>query len=141
MEINYLAIIVSAIMAMVMGFVWYGPFFGKKWMEINNVDAEALKDPVKSGEMTKGMWKLYVSQFILSLIQIGVFGCFLIKIPDMNPYSIGLLIWFGFLMPTVATSSMWNGESTKNCIIRFSIQSGYLLVMFVIYTLIFEIFN
>ncbi|HLD39833.1 MAG TPA: DUF1761 family protein, partial [Candidatus Nanoarchaeia archaeon] len=31
---NYLAVLVAAIAAYVVGFLWYGPVFGKKWMAL-----------------------------------------------------------------------------------------------------------
>jgi hypothetical protein len=34
MNINYWAVLVCGVLSMVIGFVWYGPLFGKKWMEI-----------------------------------------------------------------------------------------------------------
>ena len=30
-SINYLAVLVSAVSAMVLGFLWFGPLFGKEW--------------------------------------------------------------------------------------------------------------
>ena len=58
--INYWAILVLGIVSMALGALWYGPLFGKKWMEIigvNKNDLEARK------EMEKGVWKLYIVQF------------------------------------------------------------------------------
>ncbi len=31
-QINLLAVVVCAIASMVLGMLWYGPLFGKKWM-------------------------------------------------------------------------------------------------------------
>ena len=30
-QVNYLAVLVSAIAMIVLGFIWYGPLFGKIW--------------------------------------------------------------------------------------------------------------
>ncbi len=38
-EVNYLAIIVGAVFSMILGAIWYGPIFGKKWMEIIGVQS------------------------------------------------------------------------------------------------------
>ncbi len=32
-DINYGAVLVAAIIEIVLGFLWYGPFFGKMWMK------------------------------------------------------------------------------------------------------------
>ena len=46
-NINFLAVIVAAFSAFFVGWIWYGPLFGKKWMELNGFD------PV---EMSKQKW-------------------------------------------------------------------------------------
>jgi len=33
-EINGWAVLVCGVVAMALGFVWYGPLFGKKWLEL-----------------------------------------------------------------------------------------------------------
>lgn len=43
LRINHLAVLVCVIMLHVIGFLWYGPLFGEKWMAmvgLNAADAE-----------------------------------------------------------------------------------------------------
>lgn len=48
MEINYLAILVAAIVPLVLGFIWYNPkFLGTVWMR----EAEMTEEKMKSGNM------------------------------------------------------------------------------------------
>ena len=48
MEINFLAILVAAIVPLVLGFVWYNPkFLGTVWMR----EAEMTEEKMKSGNM------------------------------------------------------------------------------------------
>lgn len=42
-EINYLAVIVAALVPMVMGAIYYGPLFGKAWMNSLGYTEEDLK--------------------------------------------------------------------------------------------------
>lgn len=42
-EINWLAVVVAAIVAFVIGGLWYGPLFGKAWMEANGFTEDKLK--------------------------------------------------------------------------------------------------
>lgn len=42
--INYWAVVVSALSAFVVGWMWYGPLFGKSWMELNGFTEEELKE-------------------------------------------------------------------------------------------------
>ncbi|MBI3341870.1 DUF1761 domain-containing protein, partial [Candidatus Curtissbacteria bacterium] len=33
-QINYMAVVAAAVVNMVLGFLWYGPLFGKPWMKM-----------------------------------------------------------------------------------------------------------
>ncbi len=44
---NYLAIITGTVLSMILGFVWYGPLFGKKWKELAGANDKELKDREK----------------------------------------------------------------------------------------------
>jgi len=41
-EINYLAIVVAAILNMTIGFIWYGPAFGKTWLRLVGLRMENI---------------------------------------------------------------------------------------------------
>lgn len=43
-NINFLAVFVSALSAFVIGWLWYGPLFGKKWMKLNGFTPDQLKE-------------------------------------------------------------------------------------------------
>lgn len=50
-SINWLAVLVAALASFIIGALWYGPLFGKKWMELNgftkeNIQEGALSMPV-----------------------------------------------------------------------------------------------
>lgn len=64
-----MAVLVCGVAALVIGSIWYGPLFGKAWMKIMGV--ENMSEEQKQA-MKKGMWMMYLSQFILSLITAGV---------------------------------------------------------------------
>jgi len=42
-NINFLAVIVAAFSAFFIGWLWYGPLFGKKWMELNGFSKENVQ--------------------------------------------------------------------------------------------------
>lgn len=50
-EVNYLSVLISAVAAMIVGALWYGPIFGKMWMGYMGKTEEQLKEgfnPVKT---------------------------------------------------------------------------------------------
>ncbi len=121
----------GAIVSMVVGSIWYGPLFGKKWMEICGVSA---MDEEKRKQMQKEATPLYIVQFVLSLLQLYILVN-LITWGGWTVQSIGVafFLWLGFVMPTVAGSAMWNNDSRNVKWARFLIQAGYQLVMFLLY--------
>jgi hypothetical protein len=129
--------------------VWYGPLFGKKWMEV--VGATAM-DVETRKKMQKAAGPLYLVQFLLTLFQAYILA-YSINVWYLFTYGSGgvldaangstsvgvkaaLLIWAAFIMPIVAGSSMWNNDSKKIAWTRFLLQAGYQLLLFVVFGLI-----
>ena len=132
-EVNYWAVLVCAVLSLVLGGLWYGPLFGKKWCEIvgaNPDDMEARK------KMQEGAGPLYFIQFLLSLFQVFVLAWFIGLLPDHTALDTSLWALAGFVLPTVAGAAMWNNDSKKVAWTRFFIQAGYQLVLFVLFALV-----
>lgn len=133
MEINFVAVIVCAVLGMVIGSIWYGPLFGKAWMKIcgaTDLDKEARK------KMQKAAMPLYMIQFGLALFQVWVLAYYIEGWAAASGVINALWIWAAFVMPTIAGAAMWNNDSTKIKWSRFLIQAGYQLVCFVVFGLI-----
>ena len=133
MEINYLAVLICAVFSMVLGSIWYGPLFGKKWCEIVGVDS---KDHEMLKKMQKSAMPLYIVQFLLTLFQVYVLAHYLQGWKEVTGVENALWIWAAFIMPTVAGGSMWNNDSRKIAWARFMVQGGYQLLLFVAFGLI-----
>lgn len=127
MDINFLAVLVGVVLSMVLGTIWYGPLFGKKWMALNGMD---LTDPEEIARARRGMWKVYVAQILLSLFQVYVLAHFIQGWSDVSAVEVSLWVWGAFVMPTVAGAVMWS--NLAGAWSRFLIQSGYQLVLFVL---------
>ncbi|MBI4433400.1 DUF1761 domain-containing protein [Candidatus Uhrbacteria bacterium] len=131
--INYWAVLVCAVLAMVAGSIWFGPIFGKKWMEIVGVKPEDLE---KRKEMQKHAGPLYGIQFILVLFQAYVLAHYIAGWKEASGLENAMWIWAAFVMPIVAGSAMWNNDARRIAWARFLIQAGYQLVLFVLFGLI-----
>ena len=81
-------------------------------------------------EIQKAANKLYGVQFALSVVQVYVLA-YLLFHTTLPALTVALLVWLGFIMPTIAGSSMWNNDSRRIAWSRFLIQSGYQLIFFV----------
>ncbi len=131
MEINHWVILGCAVLAMVAGGLWYGPLFGKQWMAIIGLSADCSGDG--NG---KKMLPLYLVQFLLVIFQLYV----LAYVVTAGKYTFGmssvaasLWIWAGFILPTLAGSSMWTADSASVKWSRFLIQTGYQFVVAAIF--------
>lgn len=138
MNLNIWSILTCGVLSMVIGYIWYGPLFGKKWMEIIGVTAEDLE---RRKEMQKGAGKLYLVQFLLTLFQVFILSFFLAMFDRALALEFSFWIWAAFVMPTIAGSSMWNNDSRKIAWARFLIQSGYQLVMFMVFATVINMWR
>lgn len=133
--VNYWAIITGAILSMVIGAIWYGPLFGKRWLEIigaTDMDLEARK------KMQKSAGPLYLVQFILTLFQVLVLAHLIADTRIAGGLERSLWIWGAFVIPTLAGAVMWTNETGRLKRARFLIQGGYQLVMFIVFGLLLQ---
>lgn len=110
-SVNYLAVLVAAAASMVIGFLWYGPLFGKQYMKLMKVDDKKLKEAKK-----KGMGKTYVLAFLTSLIMSYVLANF-VSYAGVSTISegavLGFWVWIGFFATTQLGIVIWEGKPVK----------------------------
>src|SRR3989344_5768242 len=99
-SVNFLAVLASAVASMVVGSIWYGPLFGKKFMSAMGFDKMS---PEHQAEMKKGMMLTYLWQFIASLVMFYVFAwliCALGAVTVTGGIQAAFWVWLGFIVPT-----------------------------------------
>jgi hypothetical protein len=128
-EINYWAILVSAVVSMIVGFLWYGPLFGKIWKR----EIIGPKEDV---------WAYYLIQFILSIITAWALVVHVANWANGTPViAIAICTWFGFVMTTNAGAALWSGKPKMLAWKMFLISSGAQLVTFIIFGIIINLFK
>lgn len=135
LSINYWAVLVGAIFSMVLGAIWYGPLFGKKWMEIVGMDPE---DTVAMEKMKKSAGPMYFVQFILTLFQVLVLAHLIADTQLVSGLERAIWIWAAFIIPTLAGAVMWTNDTKQLKWSRFFIQGGYQLILFVVFGLLLQ---
>ncbi len=135
LSVNYFAIVVGAVLSMVIGAVWYGPLFGKKWLEIVGATAEDLEARKK---MQAAAGPLYVVQFVLTLFQVLVLAHLIADTTRVGGLERSLWIWAAFVIPTLAGAVMWTNEEGRRKWARFLIQGGYQLTIFIVFGLLLQ---
>lgn len=140
--VNYVAIVVCAVIGMIIGALWHSKIlFGKIFMEASGMDMNMT--PEKMKEMQKEMWKLYLTQFVLLLIELYVLSHIIVMgmayfgtTGAMSGISTAFWVWLGFAMPLAASNAMWSNRPRKMAWRLFFINAGYMLVSLLIFGVI-----
>ncbi|NCO11159.1 DUF1761 domain-containing protein [Candidatus Pacearchaeota archaeon] len=121
-SVNYWAVLASAIISMIIGSLWYGPLFGKQWM---NLMGFGRKDINKA--KSKGMAKSYLLAIIAALI-VGFVLAHIIAYVNATTFTEGLgtgvWMWLGFVATVSLGSILWEGKPAS----LYWINSLYWLV-------------
>ena len=136
--VNYWAVLAGAVFSMVLGAIWYGPLFGKKWMEIIGVDPH---DELAKKKMQKSAAPLYGVQFLLTLFQVLVLAHLIADTTKVSGIERALWIWAAFIIPTLAGAVMWTNQSSKLKWSKFLIQGGYQLILFIAFGLLLQLWK
>lgn len=118
-DVNYWAVLVSGVVAMVLGAVWYN-VFSEPWLE----GVGLSKTRVNQGSKFVYLWSflaMLVIAYVLSYVVV-------VFVADSiwEGLEAGVLAWLGFSATTVAINYMYQQKSLK----LFAIDSGYLLFVF-----------
>lgn len=125
-SVNYLAVIVAAAVNMVLGFLWYGPLFGKAWTKMMGFTKEDMEKAKK-----EGMTKSYAIAIVGALVMAYVFAHFISVGAAMTITSgatIGFWLWLGFIATTTLSGMLW-GKKPFNL---YLLENGYYLVLLLI---------
>ena len=127
--VNYWAVLVGAIANMAIGFVWYGPLFGKQWTKLMGWTPEQME--AGKAKMKSEGWKTYgmaaigalVMAFVMS--HVATFAMAYMQTSGMAAgLSTGFWMWLGFVAPVTMSTVLWEGKSWK----LWCLSSGYYLV-------------
>ena len=147
MEINFLALLVAAASALVMGFIWYNPkVFGNAWMQA----ADMTEEKMKGANMAKIFILAFIFAFLLAMIlqmltihQIGALGMIGGDVAGAEPSYAAFMADYGdafrsykhgamhgvmsgifIALPILGTNALFERKSAK----YIFINSGYWIV-------------
>ena len=126
-EVNYIAVLIAAVVSMALGFLWYSPMvLGKQWMRERGFTAEGMK----KAQSEMGKW--YALSFVITLITAYVLSHVMVLSQNFFGYPMlqtGLTtafwMWLGFVMPVQLTGVIF---SDRRNLTLFGIDTGYQLV-------------
>lgn len=122
-SINWLAVLVAVAITAVIGYLWYGPILGKKWLKLVKLNK---KDLDKDWRLPMGV--MLAMAFLQALIikHIVVYTAYFY--PETSNLSVGLLTGFwlfaGIALPIVLTTNLF----ARRPLHLSYIDAGYQLV-------------
>lgn len=122
MDLNYLAILIAALLQFVFSAVWYTPVFGKTWGRIHGFDKYSKEVQQK---MMKEMGPILGLQFIATIVTTFVFALLLPNFTaEWTAYCLAALLWLGFIVPTQVSAVLFGGTEPKWILKKILIMAG-----------------
>ncbi len=108
--INYWAVLAAALASMIIGSMWYGPLFGKRFR--NEMGMDKLS-PEEQTKLKKTMARSYVLQFIGSLVMFFILAWYIttgVKPGLAGAFGNAFALWIGFVVPLALGNTIWGGK-------------------------------
>ena len=118
--LNWLAVVVSALSAFVIGGLWYGPLFGKAWQTLSGLSDEDIQQGHPA--------KIYGGAFVLNLVAAFGMGMVLQRHPSpdlVSGFNVGLLIGLAFVATTFGINYLFASKPLR----LYLIDAGYMVVL------------
>ena len=128
---NWILILIASVASFIIGWLWYGPIFGKLWMKLNkkgDVDMRKGKNKSMIGMMALSFVGTVITAYVLSILlsSLEIFGV-------GESMMLSFFIWLGFLMTTTILGSvLWEGKPWG----LFVLNAAYWLVTLEVITLV-----
>jgi uncharacterized protein DUF1761 len=128
--VNYLAVVVAAVAAWILGALWYSPaLFARQWMAANNYTPETLAG------MKQGMAKTYAISFVCFLVMAWVMAVFIDRmgiLSALGGVKLGGLTWLGFAATIGLTANLYSNKPLAAFLIDAAYQLVYMIIMGII---------
>ena len=125
--VNYLAIVVAALAAWILGALWYSPaLFARQWMAANNYTPERLE------AMKRGMAKTYAISFICFGVMAWVMAVLIDRLGiagALGGVKLGAITWLGFAATIGLTANLYSDKPLAAFLIDTAYQLVYMIAM------------
>ena len=119
-DVSIPATFLATVLAFVLGALWYGPLFGRRWMIAIGLSRETVQERV-------GPVKTYATTFVLAFLASYVFGLYLGPNPGRAfAVTAGAVIGIFWVATSLATNDLFEGRTMA----LIAINGGYHAVKF-----------
>ena len=125
-SINWVAVLVAALVNFVVGWIWYGPLYGNVWKGLMGFTDESMKS------MKLSAMQAMVGGFITSLVMAYVLSHFVVifgAIGIAGAFELAFWVWLGFVATTSISAFLWEGKPFKLFVLNAGEQLVALFLM------------
>jgi Protein of unknown function (DUF1761) len=126
-QINWWAVVLSTVAAMVIGAVWYAkPVFGKTWSKLAGVDEKAMKEGYNAGSMVVVVALSLLTSYILAHVTYIAHAFFKNSFMS-DALQTAFWLWLGVAATTLIIHSMFEQKPTK--LIALNVANRFVTIM------------
>ena len=112
LAINYGAVVGSAVAAFIVGWLWYGPLFGKAWMGMMGYTKEGMKTMKGQVSMGTGMMLAFLGSLVMSYILARFIAVWHVA-DATGALKLAFQIWLGFIATVTLGTVLWENRTPK----------------------------
>lgn len=136
-NLNYIVIVIAALVGMALGYIWYSPFlFGPLWLKTKGWTDEHMKVKKNGQSMPRVFATMTLGTLVSAFILAGLYNS-LVIVGFWGIVLVALSVWVGFVVPAKLIDYLFGGDS----FVFFLLSIGHELIVIVIMALIIGIFG
>ncbi len=109
--VSLLPLLVAAVAAFAIGFLWHGPLFGKLWMQLSGI-TPAQMEAAKQKNMAVPMIVAFIQQLVSAYV-ISYLASLLGVLDVMTSVIFTFWVWLGFVAMPNLNGVLWENRSVK----------------------------
>jgi hypothetical protein len=123
-DVNWLAVVLAALGAFVVGGLWYGPIMGRRWM----VAIGLSEEQIKAGNMPVIYGGAFLFSLLMSWTLAHSFATYATELDFMTKVLTGFGVAIGFVVPAMGVNYLFSLKSKA----LFFIDAGYWVLFFTV---------
>lgn len=122
-DVNWPAVLAATLVPMLVGSLWYGPLFGKRWAKAMGWNPDEPMTPERRAAGNRSML-LMVPVAFLGAYVLAHFIDYSASVSWLDGMQCGFWVWLGFQLPMVVQGRVFEGKRNE----LLWINGGYQLV-------------
>jgi uncharacterized membrane protein len=129
-DVNFVAVLVAAVLSFVIGFLWHGPVFGKQWLALMNI-SEAEQQKAQQENMLPRIVSAFIQQAVIAYV-FALFAAIIHASTMMDALQLGFWSWV-IVAAVLLNGVLWEKRSVPlylfNIVYHFVIMVAMSLVI------------